>query len=59
VQLFYHATEIANVANAVSACAEQPIIVWDIVNYRGTHILKMRSGRRSAKSGDMVSGCKR
>ena len=24
VQQFYHATEIANVANAVSACADQP-----------------------------------
>jgi len=24
------------IGNAVSACAEQPIIVWDIVNYRGT-----------------------
>jgi len=24
VQLFYHATEIDNVANAVSACADQP-----------------------------------
>ena len=43
VQLFYHAKEIGNVANAVSACAVQPIIVWGIVNYRGTQILKMRS----------------
>jgi len=35
VQLFYHTTEIGNVVNAVSECAdEQPIIVWDIVNYR-------------------------
>ena len=59
VQLFYHATEIGNVANGVNACAEQSIIVWDIVNYRGTQILKMRSGRRSAKSGGMVPGCKR
>jgi len=24
VQQFYHATEIGNVANAVSACADQP-----------------------------------
>jgi len=24
VQRFYHATEIANVANRVSACADQP-----------------------------------
>jgi len=24
VQQFYHATEIANVANAFSACADQP-----------------------------------
>ena len=24
VQLFYHATEIANVGNALSACADQP-----------------------------------
>jgi len=24
VQQFYHTTEIANVANAVSACADQP-----------------------------------
>ena len=24
VQQFYHATEIANVANAVSACADKP-----------------------------------
>jgi len=24
VQQFYHATEICNVANAVSACADQP-----------------------------------
>jgi len=24
VQLFYNATEIGNVANAVSACADQP-----------------------------------
>jgi len=24
VQLFYHAAEIGNVANAVSACADQP-----------------------------------
>jgi len=24
VQQFYHATEIANVANVVSACADQP-----------------------------------
>jgi len=24
VQQFYHATEIANVASAVSACADQP-----------------------------------
>jgi len=24
VQQFYHATEIANVANALSACADQP-----------------------------------
>jgi len=24
VQQFYHATEIANVANAVSACGDQP-----------------------------------
>ena len=24
VQQFYHATEIANVANGVSACADQP-----------------------------------
>jgi len=24
VKQFYHATEIANVANAVSACADQP-----------------------------------
>jgi len=49
VQLFYNATEIGNVANAVSACAEQLIIVWDIVNYRGTQILKMRSGRKVCK----------
>jgi len=27
VQLFYHALEIGNVASAVSACTEQPIIV--------------------------------
>ena len=46
VQLFYHATEIGNVANAVSACAEQPINVWDIVNYCRAQILKMRSGRK-------------
>jgi len=49
VQLFYHATGIGNVANAVSARAEQPIIVWDIVNYRGTQIFKMRSGRKVCK----------
>jgi len=24
VQMFYHATEIGNVANAFSACADQP-----------------------------------
>ena len=49
MQLFYHATEIGNVANALSACAEQPIIVWDIVNYRGTQILEMRGGRKACK----------
>ena len=49
VQLFYHATEIGNVANADSACAEQPVIAWDIVNYRGPQILKMRSGRKVCK----------
>jgi len=25
VQQFYHATEIVNVANSVSACADQPL----------------------------------
>jgi len=41
VQQFYHATEIGNVTNAVSACADQPYqtiktIISDKVNYRGT-----------------------
>jgi len=49
VQLFYHATEIGNVVNAVSACGEQPIVVWDIMNYCGTQISKTRSGRKVCK----------
>jgi len=42
VQQFYHATEIGNVVNAVSACTPQPIadkiktIVSVKVNYCGT-----------------------
>jgi len=49
MQLFYHATEIVSVANAVSSCAEQPMIVWDIANCRGTQIFKIRSGRKVCK----------
>jgi len=41
--------QIGNVANALSSYAEQPIIVWDIVSYRGTQILKMSSGRKVCK----------
>jgi len=63
VQQFYHATEIGNVANAVSACADQPLqiktIVSDKVNYRGTQSKTCVVGERSAKSGEMVSGCRR
>jgi len=37
------------IASAVSACAEQAIIVWDKVNYRGTQTLKMRNGQNVCK----------
>jgi len=39
------------IANAVSAPMppERPIIVWDIVNYRGTQTLKMRCGWKVCK----------
>ena len=37
------------IANAVNACAEQPIVVWDIVNYRGTQNLNMRCGQKVCK----------
>ena len=63
MQQFYHATEIGNVANAVSAFADKPkqikTIVSDKMNYRGTQSKTGVVGERSANSGEMVSGCRR
>ena len=61
VQQFNHATEIADVANALSACADQPqqtkTIVSDKEYYRGTQSYTCDGG--FAKSGEMVFGRRR
>jgi len=62
VQQFYHATEIGNVANAVNTCAiadKTKTIVSDKVNYCGTQSEACVVDEMYAKSGEMVSGCRR
>jgi len=65
VQHFYHGTENGNVTNAVSACADQSLktklrqlfcIKWTMAEHNLKHAYV---DERSAKSGEMFSGCRR
>jgi len=64
MQQFYHGTENDNEANAVSACADHPQqtklrqlcwIKWTMAEHNLKHAYV---DERSAKSGEMVYGCR-